>query len=144
MAIGVIDKDVYRGNKYRVTIEGTDYLAHEVGAAEQKMRKVELPDGTAASGGRDDHFEFPLLIPHHHEKEFKFFEDWWKSCQDPVLPSAYKTMTVTYINASGTKERAEERLGCWIVGRKTSDLSLDDGSEEMTVIEYTICCDHVD
>lgn len=144
MPKGVIDKDVFRGDNYTVTIDGTEYMAIRVSEFSQPMKKVMLPDGTAASGGRTDATTFEIEIPEHHPKEQTFFDGWWKKCFDPILPDAYKTVSVAKRSSSGDTTITEDRLGCWIENRKSSELSYDDGAEKMTTLIYTISCDGAD
>lgn len=143
MPKGVINKDIIRLDNYVVTIDGVEYMAIRVGEFEQPMKKVNLPDGTAASGGRTEASTFEIEIPEHHDKERNFFDNWCALAKDPIPPNAYKTVSVAKRTSSGGLTVTEDRLGCWPENRKSAEMSYDDGAEKMSTLVYTISCDGI-
>lgn len=140
---GVISKDIIRLDKYIITIDGVDLKAIRVGESNQTMKVVELPDGTAASGGRTEASEFEIEIPEHETKERLLLDKWWSDCKDPISPSAYKVVTITRTSGTGGVSVVEDRVGCFVKGRRGGEMSYDGGSEEMATLIYSISCDDV-
>lgn len=138
---GVIQKDVIAGNKYKVLFDGDEVLCVSVSAVEETLQTMDLPDGTRASGGRTEASEFTAIVPAHHNEDVAKMEIWWQSCQDPVLPTAYKTTSIIGTSTMGTTIRNDTHFGCFITGRTGAEYSLEDGGTTMTVIEYTISTD---
>jgi len=143
-AKGVINKDVIAGNKFQFLVAGVQLTVTAVEGLEEVLKTIDLPDGTRASGGRTEASEFTVRIPKHHTVEFAFFEAWYREGKDPVLATAYKPVTVLSLSNSNAITRTSSLFGCFITGRTEPDKSLEDGSEEMAEVEYTISVDDQD
>lgn len=142
---GVISKNIIAGNSYKFLVDQVEILCTEISSIEETMQKVELPDGTQASGGRTEGgMEFTVMVPAHHKDEIDFMDSWLQACKDPVQPSAYKTTTVLGTSKDGTVTRTDTLLGCWVSARSGAEYSMEDGGTTFAQIEYTISFDDVE
>ena len=139
---GVIEKDIIASNKFKILFDGFEVICTSVSSIEEELVTTELPDGTRASGGRVEATEVTVTVPAHHTGAIAFMQAWWNGCQDPIIPSAYKTVAIVGTSGSGQILRTETCFGCFITGRTSAEYALEEGGE-MTVIEYTISVDRV-
>lgn len=139
---GVIPKDIIAANKFTVAVDNVEILAVSVSGPDESLQTVELPDGTAASGGRTDPSESTIVIPQHATEAKLFMDTWWNSCKDPVQPTAYKNVTVIGTSSTGAQSATDTWIGAFIKGRKSAEYSLEDGTT-MTVLEYSVSIDDV-
>lgn len=140
---GKIQKDIMTGQKYVFMVDGVEFVITDVGSIEETLQTVDLPDGSVASGGRVDPVEFPISIPLHHDVEYAFMELWFKGCQEPIAPNAYKNCSIVIKSNTGAKQRSMTVLGAFISGRSSPELEMEGGAGEMLKVEYTIKADKV-
>lgn len=136
---GVIQKDVIAGNKYQLLVGTTELLVTSIGGFEEVLVTTDLPDGTRASAGRTEPFEFDISIPYHHTEDVDFMNLWFRGAQDPVRPDCYRTISM--ISQSGTGEivRTATIFGAFPTTRSNPERALD--NSDMTVITFTISGD---
>ncbi len=137
---GTIGKDPVVANKYTFLVDGTPYVVSAISALEEEIPAVALPDGTTASSGRTESTEFTVDVPNHHEIEIGFFNTWWESCKEPVLPTAYKSVIIEKRSSQGDIVRVTNCFGSWLNKREEAEVSMEDG-ETMTVTRYTVKVD---
>lgn len=136
----LLGKDVIGANKFTFSVDNDDLLVVSVSGIEETLQVIELPDGTAASGGRTDVSETTVVVAQHTKASITFFDAWWALCQDPVPPAAYKNGTVTGNSSSGGVSATTTLISVFIKSRKSADYNLEDGTT-MTVVEYTLSVD---
>ena len=130
-------------SKYRLQPIGLPpILFTMVGALEQEMDTVELPDRTKASGGRDKPGDTDLKVPMHHTVEVAAMDGWWDEGKDPVTLTYKKPCTMAYISLSGLVVQVYTLTGCWLNKRATPDAELENEGDlaEMT---YGMCWDDI-
>lgn len=137
---GIIGKDPIASNKYTFLVDGVPMVVTNVSAIEEEIPTVTLPDGTTASSGRTEATEFTVDVPNHHETEIDFFNLWWVSGQEPVLPTAYKSVIIEMRSSQGEIVRTINVFGAWLSARESAELTMEDG-ETMTVTRFTVKVD---
>lgn len=137
---GIIGKDPISSNKFTFLVDGLPLVVTAVSSMEEEIPSVTLPDGTSASSGRTDATDFTVDVPNHHQEEIDFFNTWWNSCQEPVLPTAYKSVIIEMRSTQGALVRVTNIFGAWLSGRESAELSMEDG-ETMTLTRYTVMVD---
>ena len=140
---GKIQKDIIAGNKYTVRVGVKEIICTTVSAIEEAIQTIDPPDGTTASGGRTEVSEFTIAVPAHHQIDMVYMNEWFAACQDPVLPTAYRMVTVKGSSSSGNINRIDTCFGCHITGRQSAEYLMEDGGSSMTVVEFTIRADRV-
>lgn len=129
-------------NKYSFVVAGLGgtITATSVGALEREIDKVELPDRTAASGGRTKPIEFEIKVPAHHLEEIALMDNWLEQAQDPVDPNYKKTGTLSMISISGLQRYVGTLIQLWAQKDATPELEM--ASEgDLAEKTYTMCCD---
>lgn len=138
---GVIPKDIIAGNKFTLAIDNVEIVAVSVSGIEETLQVAELPDGTKASGGRTEASEMTIVIPQHLTASKLVMDAWWQAGIDPVVPAAYKNITVTGTSSSGAIVSTDTLIGVFVTNRKSADYALEDGTT-MTTLEYTCSVDN--
>lgn len=129
-------------NKYALAVAqlGADITFTSVGALEREIDKVELPDRTAASGGRTKPIEFEVKVPAHHLDEIAIMDKWIEDGQDPVDPNYKRTGTLSMISISGLGRYVGTLVGLWAQKDATPELEMN-SEGDMAEKTYTMCCD---
>ena len=129
-------------NKYNLVIAGLGgtITVVSVGSLEREIDRVELPDRTAASGGRTKPFTFDVKVPTHHAEEIALMDQWAEDCQDPVSPDYKKTGTLSKISISGLSRYVVTLIGLWVQKDTTPDLEMNEEGS-MSEKTYTMSCD---
>ena len=140
---GKILKDVISGNNFVLLVGAKAILCTNISSIEETLQTIDLPDGTTASGGRTEVSEFSITVPAHHEVDVAFMDHWMRNGKSPVVPGAYRTVVVKGNANSGGPGRTDTCFGTHVVGRSSSEYSMEDGGTSMTTIEYTLRCDNV-
>lgn len=139
----VLQPDHIPTNKYVLSVAGLPPITFtSIGALEEEIDKVDLPDRTAASGGRTKPVEFDVKVPAHHEVEVAAMETWYEEGQDPVAPSYKKTATLNMISISGAVQYVVTLIGCYCFKRATPELEMNSDGE-MVEITYSLCTDQI-
>lgn len=130
-------------NKYVFTVAGLPPITFtSVGALEEEIDKIDLPDRTAASGGRTKPVEFDVKVPSHHAVEIAAMEAWYEEGQDPVSPTYKKVGTLAMISLTGAQQYVATLIGIWNYKRGTPELEMNSDGE-LTEITYSLCTDQV-
>ena len=139
----VIQPDPVLINNFRLDIVGLPSITFTaVGALEQETDKVELPDRTTTSGGRDKPGEAEISVPAHHAVEIAAMNAWRQEAKDPISPLFKKVGTLTAWGGALTTQLVKTIMGAWLSKDGTPDFEMtDDG--EMAVIKYTLCWDQL-
>lgn len=141
---GTIQKDIITGNNYVFMADGIALVITNIGSIEETVTKVELPDGSVASGGQTEPVEFTISVPMHHDLEYTYMELWYKASKGPLIPpSAYKTTSIVMKSASQAKQRSMTVLGSFVSGRSSPELDMEGGGSEFLQVEYTISADNI-
>lgn len=131
-------------NKYELQILGLPKITFtKVSGMEQEVKKTNMPDMTAVSGGESESFEITAEIPLHHDAEIQAIEDWHDEGKDPVQLTYKKSGTMEYKRASGVTARAYALIGVWIPKLKYPDADMSD-SETPAMLEITMSIDDKD
>lgn len=139
----IIQSDHIPVSKYRFQPVGLPpILFTMVGAFEQEMDTIDLPDRTKASGGRAKPGDTDVKVPQHHVVEVAAMDGWYEEGKDPVTLTYKKPGTMSYISLSGIVVQTYTVLGCWLNKRATPDAELENEGDlaEMT---YGMCWDDV-
>lgn len=131
-------------NKFQLLVAGLPPLTPiTIGALEEELDVVELPDRTKASGGETRSVETDVAIPAHHHVEIAAMEAWYAECQDPVTPTYKKVATLLQeSNVTGQVPRTFTMLGVFITKRMTADLDRNNEGE-MLNYTYTLSIDRL-
>jgi hypothetical protein len=128
-------------NKFSLAIVGlVSFTFTTVGALEEEIDKVMLPDRTAATGGNSKPIEFTGTTPLHHTVENAALELWFNEAKDPVSATYKKFATLTLTSGTGAIKRRYTLLGLWISKRKTPELDMNDEGS-LAVAEWTFSAD---
>lgn len=128
-------------NKYVLAFAGVNPITFtSVGALEEEIDKVDLPDRTSASGGRTKPIEFDVKVPAHHGVEVAAMENWLAEGQDPVSPGYKKTGTLSMISLSGALSFVGTLVGVWNFKRGTPELEMNSDGD-LSEITYSLCTD---
>lgn len=131
-------------NKYELTALGLPKITFtKVSGMEQEVKKTNLPDMTAVSGGETDPFEITAELPIHHDAEVQAIEDWHDEGKDPVQATYKKPGTMEYKRASGATARAYSLIGMWPTKLKYPDTDMSD-AESPAMLEVTFSIDDKD
>lgn len=140
---GALSPDHMPQNKWRLTVRGLPPLLFvQVNGLEEEMDRVELPDRTAATGGRSKPFEFTVMQPMHHTAEVDAMENWYQQGKDRVSLEYKKPGIITFESLSGINRRSYTLTGLWVSKRSPSDLDMDNDGDEVE-IEWTLSCDEM-
>ena len=121
-------------NKWKLKVLGLIPLTFvKQSGIEEAIKRVELPDGTASSGGRTDPFDFEVEIPMHHTLERVAMEGWYTEGKDPVSPTYKKTGTLTHFSNSRLTTVSYTIYQMWLFNRTLPDLDLENDGELATV-----------
>lgn len=122
---GAIQSDPMLVNNYQMLVLGLPTLTlTKITGLDEKLTKTELPDFTAASGGRKPHVEFTGTLPMHHVVEQAAMEAWFREGQDPVSPLYKKVATIIYRSSSGLVLKTYQCVGLFVFGRKNPDMEM--------------------
>lgn len=140
---GVIQPDHIPKNKYRLIVAGLPRITFiKVGALEEELEKVDLPDKTAASGGNTKNGEYTATIPTHHRLEREAIENWYQESQDPVSPTYKKTGTLVKESISGLQRASYMLQGSFPFKRNTEDVEMENEGE-LDTIEWSFSYDKI-
>ena len=140
---GVFLPDHIQVNKFQLSVPGLPPLTPiSIGELESELDKVELPDRTTASGGREKAGEFELVIPAHHTLEIAAMELWVVEGLDPISPLYKKIATLFGFSQSTLGQKSWMIGGAWASKRALPAWELDNDGE-MANITYTISYDEV-
>ena len=126
-------------NKYELAVAGIPTITFTtVGALEEELDKIDLPDRTAASGGRAKPVEFDVKVPMHHVEEIAAMEAWYEEGQDPVSPGYQKTGALSNLSLSGLSRFMTTLYKLWVFKRATPELDMNNDGD-MAEKTYTMC-----
>ena len=115
----VIQPDPVLINNFRLDIVGLPSITFTaVGALEQETDKVELPDRTTTSGGRDKPGEAEISVPAHHAVEIAAMNAWRQEAKDPISPLFKKVGTLTAWGGALTTQLVKTIMGLLPLLRK--------------------------
>jgi hypothetical protein len=141
---GAIEPDHISLNKFDLRVLGMiPLIAVSVSGIEDELETVTLPDRTVASGGNRGPVEFEITIPMHHGAAFLAMEAWFREGQDPVSPTYKKPCTMTHSSLSGETRRGFALIGCFVKGRSTPDVEMENEGEMATVV-YKMSADDIE
>lgn len=130
-------------SKYRFQPIGLpSILFTSVGALEQEMDTVDLPDRTKASGGRAKPGDSDVKVPMHHLNEIAAMDAWYEEAKDPVTLTYKKVGTMSFISLSGLVIQSYTVLGAWLNKRATPDGELDNEGD-LSEVTYGMCWDDI-
>lgn len=139
----IIQPDHIRTSKYRFQPVGLPPILYtSVGALEQEMDTVDLPDRTKATGGRAKAGDTDVKVPMHHVQEVAAMDSWWEEGKDPVTLTYKKPCSMSYISNSGLVLQTYTVLGVWVNKRATPDAELE-GEGDMAEVTYGLCWDDI-
>lgn len=142
-AKGTINADHIPKNKYALHIvPGITITVLGVSGIEEELETVVLPDRTNASGGNTKSGEFTIRTMLHHTIEQIFLEEWFKECQDPVLPLYKRQGTLVMSSISGEHFRSFSMTGLFLSKRSLPDLEMTNEGEAVEVT-WTVKYDDV-
>jgi hypothetical protein len=140
---GAIQADHMPVNKYELLMLGMPPLTPtEISGIEDELQTTELPDRTRASGGNRGPTEFTMMLPMHHLVEQAAMEVWFRSSQDPVLPTYKIVGTLIHKSISGETLRTYSLVGAFPSKRVLPDLEMANEGE-MAAVEWTISVDDI-
>jgi hypothetical protein len=140
---GVLQPDHIALNSYQFAVEGLIPLTFtSLKGLKEETDKVDLPDRTAASGGRSGPIEFSAGCPMHHTAEMAALEVWLREGKDPVTPTYKKTVTVTFPSISKQGGRAYTLMGVWVTARTIPDFEMNNNGE-MAEAEWMFSADEI-
>lgn len=131
-------------NHWELLITGMPPLTIiEQSGVEDELEKIKLPDRTVASGGNRGPVEVDVTMPMHHTVEQVAMEAWYKSSQDPILPTYKLAGTLIHYNVGGEAGRVFGLFGIFPFKRTTSDLEMGNEGEMATVV-WSLSIDNVE
>lgn len=140
---GTIAPDHIPMNKYEVTFIGVlvpNLTITKMSGLESELPAINLPDGTAASGGKTGPGTFDIEIPAHHKLEVAAMELWRQENKEPLTSTAKKIGTLALVSGTGGIRLTRGIVGAWPSKLKLPDMDMnDDGA--MAVVTYTISYD---
>lgn len=138
----ILQPDHIPTNKFTLVVAGlgTTITFTSVGSFEREIDKVDLPDRTAASGGRTKPIEFEVKVPTHHLIEISEMDRWHEEGQDPVSPTYKKAGTVMMTSISGVQQYVGTLLGLWVSKDSTPELEMN-AEGDMSEKTYTLSAD---
>ena len=140
---GAIQPDHIPKNKYILKVVGLPTITFTfVGALEEELEKVTLPDRTNASGGNTKPTEFNVRHPTHHIAERIAMENWFVEGQDPVSPTYKKVGTLTKQSLSGMAIASYLLQGLFVWKRNTQDLEMENEGE-LDELEWAMSVDQI-
>lgn len=140
---GTIKPDHIPVNKYELLMLGMPPLTPvEISGLEDELQTTELPDRTRASGGNRGPSEFTIKLPMHHTVEQAAMEIWYRSSQDPVLPTYKLAGTLIHKSISGNSFRTFSLIGVFPTKRVNPDLEMSNEGE-MATVEWTLSVDDI-
>jgi hypothetical protein len=140
---GVIKPDHMAVSKYELLVAGMiPITATEIKGISDELQTVELPDQTVASGGNRKSTEFTMKIPMHHTVEVDAMEVWYRSAQDPVLPTYKLAATLIYKSISGNTLRTYAIIGLFPSKRTLPDAEMKNAGD-MATVEWTMKADDI-
>lgn len=144
---GYIKPDIFTKSKYwliipgMIGVNGPELTVLSVGALEEEMEVIELPDRTRATNGHTKPLTFDVVTPAHHLEEQAQWELWWSACHDPVSFDAYRYGTLVQQSVSGGSTRSITLDRLFITKKSTSDLEMSNDSDYSTVT-WTLSADN--
>ena len=140
---GKIKADHMPVNLVQLNVPGLGAItAVTVGAIEEALERVVLPDRTAASGGQTQPVEFSITVPMHHDVEVRTLDLWYEEGKEPVSPTYKKTGTIRWPSLSGRKKRGYTLAGLFVSGRNLPEGDMSNEGEA-AMIEYAMSADVV-
>ena len=131
-------------NKYDLSVAGLPkFTFTKVDGIEQEVKKVTMPDRTAASGGQSDPFDVKATLPLHHTAEVAAIEAWFKAGKDPVQAGYKKTGTMIYKAIDDTIVKSYSLEGMWVSKLKMPDVEMSNDGEA-ALVEVTFSVDDYD
>ena len=142
-AKGVIHADHISKNKYElIIVPAPSILIAGISGIEEELETVVLPDRTNVSGGNTKPGEFTMRTFLHHTVEQIFLEEWFKECQDPVLPLYKRQGTLLLSSISGENIRSFSMIGLFLSKRSLPDLEMSNEGEAVEVT-WTVKYDEI-
>jgi len=140
---GAIQPDHIADNQFQFLPVGiAPITAVEIGELKEELTRIELPDRTAATGGVRPPTTTEISIPAHHDADIIAMELWYKSGQDPVLPTYKIPCTLVMPRLSGAAGRSYTLVGVWVTGRGIPGMKMGDEGN-MQVITFPISIDDI-
>jgi hypothetical protein len=140
---GVINPNHAPDNNYQLLILGIPALTvTSLGALEDELNTMKLPDRTVASGGNREATEFDIDIPMHHVIEQAAMEIWYREAQDPVSPGYKKVGSVIFKRLDDSIARTFSLIGVFPKKRALPEGKMD-GEGEMQNVTWTLSVDDI-
>ena len=140
---GTIQTDVFPTSKYVLIIGGMMPLTIlSIGALEEELETIELPDRTRVSNGNTKPLSFDVVTPAHHLEEQIQWEEWWSECKNPVSSLAYRIGTMAQLSASESVFRTSSMSGLFIMKKSASELDMANDSD-FSKITWTLSANDV-
>ena len=140
---GTIKVDHATTDKYTFAIIGLPPLtATKVSGLEEEIKKLELPDGTAATTGNTGSSEITIMIPNHHSVEIAAMELWKAEGKDPVSATYKKSGVVLEKTVSGKTSLVTSILGVWVTKSVGTDHEMKPDAEA-AYTTYTLSIDTI-
>jgi len=137
----VILPDPIQVSNYSLQVVGLPKLTPtSIGALEQELDKVDLPDRTTVSGGRTKAGEFEMKIPLHHTQEIAAMKTWFAEAQDPQSPTYKKTGTLIVESGSKINRSVITLIGLWVSKKAIPDLEMNNDGD-MAEATFTMAYD---
>lgn len=134
----VVQEDHIPVNNYTLTINGLPPITFtSVGALEQEIEWVELPDKTQASTGRSKPGEVEVKIPAHHSIEVAAMETWSIEGQDPITPGYKKSGNLSFYSGTLLRVLNVTIIGAFICKGATPEGEMANEGE-MAELTYTM------
>lgn len=141
---GKIKPDHIPVNKYMLILETLPLIMTltNIGAIEEDLDRVDLPDRTRASGGNTKAIETTIKQPMHHSAEVAQMEGWFEECQDPVSINYKKVGSLLGISLSGETIRSYALDGVFLTKRALPEWSMENEGD-MAEIEWGLSIDDI-
>jgi hypothetical protein len=139
----VVQPNRVQVNKYQLIVQPGvgSVLLVSIGGLEEELDKVDLPDRTSRSGGREKQGETEIVQPMHHDLEVLAVETWYRMCKN-TLPLYLKLGILMIFDEWGSPRKRYTLPNCWLSKRKHADLELDNDGE-MATITWTMNYDQI-
>ena len=141
---GKLKPDHIPQNKYELLVVGIPIPLTfvTVGAIEEELDMVDLPDRTRASGGETKPVEFSGTLPMHHLAEQAAMELWYTEGKAPVSATYKKVGSLVLQSISGALIRSYSLDGLCVTKRGLPEFGMENEGEA-AMVEWSFSADRV-